>query len=312
MQKGWEMHFKYHELKNSFGAKSLDSMESPKSELEDLSRDITQVYLNAIRCKALLTVEQERALTRLVKDGDIDAEQKMIVHNLRLVVNIARHYIHANLPFLDLIEEGNLGLIHALDKFDPERGFRFSTYATWWIKQSIERAIMNQSRTIRLPVHVIKRINVIRREMFKLDGMADTKGQYVQAVADKLSLDLQQVWDALHQNESLVSLDAPSSIDPTFTIGESIPDLHELGPDVQFEKTELHELLGERISELSAKERSVIEMRFGLNDKEPMTLKQISLLLGLTQERIRQIQNAALQHLQILFSEGEIMIETAR
>ena len=306
------MYFKFYEIKKTSSNNSIDRMESPISELDGSSLDITQVYLNAIRRMVLLTVEQERTLTRLVKEGDIEAEQKMIVHNLRLVVNIARHYIHANLPFLDLIEEGNLGLMHALDKFDPERGFRFSTYATWWIKQSIERAIMNQSRTIRLPVHVIKRINVIRREMFKLDGMADTKGQYVQAVADKLSLDLQQVWDALHQNESLVSLDAPSSIDPTFTIGESIPDLHELGPDVQFEKTELHELLGERISELSAKERSVIEMRFGLNDKEPMTLKQISLLLGLTQERIRQIQNAALQHLQILFSEGEIMIETAR
>lgn len=296
------MYFKFYEIKKTSGNQSTDRMGSPISELDEFSLDITQVYLNAIRRMALLTVEQERTLTRLAKEGDVEAEQKMIVHNLRLVVNIAKHYTHANLPFLDLIEEGNLGLMHALDKFDPERGFRFSTYATWWIKQSIERAIMNHSRTIRLPIHVIKRINAIRREMVSLEGMADTRGQYVQAVADKLSMDLQQVWDALYHNESPASLDAPLDIDPTLTLGESIPDVDGLGPYMQFEKTEMHELLGERMSELSVKERSVIEMRFGLNDGEPMTLKQVSQLLGLTAERIRQIQNEALQHLQSLFS----------
>ena len=126
----------------------------------DSTGDVTQIYLNEIGLSALLTPEEERALSRRVVQGDFEARQKMIEHNLRLVVNIAKHYINRGMTLLDLIEEGNIGLMHALEKFDPERGFRFSTYATWWIRQSIERSIMNQSRTIRLPVHVIKELNV--------------------------------------------------------------------------------------------------------------------------------------------------------
>ena len=148
----------------------------------ELLEDVTQLYLNEIGAKPLLTPEQELVTTRLVAAGDFAARQKMIEHNLRLVVNIAKHYLNRGIPLLDLIEEGNLGLIHALEKFDPERGFRFSTYATWWIRQSIERGIMNQSRTIRLPVHVVKEINVVLRAMRHLES-AETRDHSVERVA---------------------------------------------------------------------------------------------------------------------------------
>ncbi|MDB5889002.1 MAG: polymerase sigma factor RpoS, partial [Rhodocyclales bacterium] len=139
----------------------------PESEFLN---DVTQIYLNEIGINPLLTAEQEGILSRRVKQGDFEARQKMIEHNLRLVVNIAKHYLNRGIPLLDLVEEGNLGLMHALDKFDPERGFRFSTYATWWIRQNIERAIMNQSRTIRLPVHVVKELNQVLRAQRQIEA----------------------------------------------------------------------------------------------------------------------------------------------
>ena len=147
-----------------------EPQETESTSSGELLSDVTQIYLNDIGHNALLTADQERELARRVVMGDFEARQKMIEHNLRLVVNIAKHYINRGMALLDLIEEGNIGLMHALEKFDPERGFRFSTYATWWIRQSIERAIMNQSRTIRLPVHVIKELNVYLRAQRHLEA----------------------------------------------------------------------------------------------------------------------------------------------
>ncbi len=297
------------EIKELSEAKPIFGTDSHEGDFENFSFDITQAYFNEIRRRNLLTVEQERTLAGLAKQGDLEAKQKMIEHNLRLVVKIARRYVYANMAFLDLIEEGNLGLMHALDKFDPDRGFRFSTYATWWIKQSIERAIMNQSRTIRLPIHIVKRINAIRREMRKLDGEIDPEGRKMEQVANKLSMTIEQVWSALHHNELLLSLDAPLEIDGTLSIGESIPDKPELGPDTILEEAEIQKLLGAWVYALSPKERSVIEMRYGLNDQEAMTLEQISQLLGLTRERIRQIQNEALNHIRKQCSDCGVTVE---
>ena len=165
---------------------ALPEPETVTPELE-LLEDVTQLYLNEIGAKPLLTPDDELATTRRVRAGDFAARQKMIEHNLRLVVNIAKHYLNRGIPLLDLVEEGNLGLIHALEKFDPERGFRFSTYATWWIRQSIERGIMNQSRTIRLPVHVVKEINLVLRAFRHLESAAtrDASVERVAALIDR-------------------------------------------------------------------------------------------------------------------------------
>ena len=277
------------------------------ADLEEARLDITQVYFNEIRRMDILSAEDERALTCLAREGDLSARQKMIEHNLRLVVKIARRYMHSNMALLDLIEEGNLGLMHALEKFDPDRGFRFSTYATWWIKQGIERAIMNQSRTIRLPVHVVKKINAIRREMN--NQSAELDGHHMERVASALGIGVEQAWDALHQNEMPVSLDAPLDIDPTLSIGEAIPDELRFGPERQVEEAQMQDWVTGMIDRLNSKEKAVLEMRYGFNDNEPMTLEQISLHMGVTKERIRQIQNDALKRIRKQFAASQITSE---
>ncbi|MBV8657572.1 MAG: sigma-70 family RNA polymerase sigma factor, partial [Burkholderiales bacterium] len=189
----------------------------------DSTGDVTQIYLNDIGHNPLLTPDEERRLARLVVQGDFAARQKMIEHNLRLVVNIAKHYINRGMALLDLIEEGNIGLMHALEKFDPERGFRFSTYATWWIRQSIERAIMNQSRTIRLPVHVIKELNVYLRAQRHLEAQFGREPT-LDEIAFQVDKPVEEVRRVMNLNERMASLDAPLDIDPMLSIGESIPD----------------------------------------------------------------------------------------
>ncbi|MBS1157284.1 MAG: polymerase sigma factor RpoS, partial [Proteobacteria bacterium] len=187
--------------------------EESSAYAKDSTGDVTQIYLNEIGQSALLTPDEERALARRVVQGDFQARQKMIGHNLRLVVNIAKHYINRGMPLLDLIEEGNIGLIHALEKFDPERGFRFSTYATWWIRQGIERSIMNQSRTIRLPVHVIKELNVYLRAQRHLEAH-NGQEPTVEDIALLVGKDVEDVRRVMNLNERVASLDAPLDIDP--------------------------------------------------------------------------------------------------
>ncbi|MBI2311114.1 MAG: RNA polymerase sigma factor RpoS [Betaproteobacteria bacterium] len=273
--------------------------EQPAPEPEafgDLVSDATQLYLNEIGQNALLSPEQELRLTRLVRQGDFEARQTMIEHNLRLVVNIAKHYVNRGMVLLDLIEEGNLGLMHALEKFDPERGFRFSTYATWWIRQNIERAIMNQSRTIRLPVHVIKDLNVILRAQRHLEAHAD-RDPSADDVAYLLGRPVEEVRRVLSFNERMASLDAPLDIDPMLSIGESIPDESNPTPDLRLERAEIEAWVQEWLSQLNDKQRRVIERRYGLNGHEICTLEQLAETLGLTRERVRQIQVEALHSL---------------
>src|SRR5512134_3875126 len=220
----------------------------------DLISDVTQLYLNEIGENPLLTPEQELQLSRLSRRGDFGARQKMIEHNLRLVVNIAKHYVNRGMALLDLIEEGNLGLMHALEKFDPERGFRFSTYATWWIRQNIERAIMNQSRTIRLPVHVIKSLNVILRAQRHLEAHSEREPT-PEDVAHLLDRPVEEVRKVLAFNERMASLDAPLDIDPMLSIGESIADESHPGPDACMEQAEIQRYVQEWLGQLSDKQR---------------------------------------------------------
>ena len=262
----------------------------------DFFSDVTQRYLNEIGANPLLTPDEELRLTRLVAAGDFAARQTMIERNLRLVVNIAKHYLNRGIPLLDLVEEGNLGLMHALDKFDPERGFRFSTYATWWIRQNIERAIMNQSRTIRLPVHVVKELNQILRAQRALAGGAMGESA-LEDVAARLGKSAEDVRSTLALSEHVASLDAPLDIDPSLSIGESLADEQHNGPEQQIQLSEVDALVREWIGMLSDKQRVVIRHRYGLDECELLTLEELAHQLELTRERVRQIQLEALGQL---------------
>jgi RNA polymerase nonessential primary-like sigma factor len=290
---------------------SLDDLESHEPDLppeveifasatvpvkeNDFFSDVTQLYLNEIGANPLLTAEEELRLARLVRKGDFAARQTMIERNLRLVVNIAKHYLNRGIPMLDLVEEGNLGLMHALEKFDPERGFRFSTYATWWIRQNIERAIMNQSRTIRLPVHVVKELNQVLRAQRSIEAASGEPS--LDAVAHKLGKTVDEVREILLLSEHTASLDAPLDIDPSLSIGESLADEHALVPDLQIHFAEVERLVRDWIKMLSDKQRLVIRHRYGIDECELLTLEELALRLELTRERVRQIQLEALGQL---------------
>ncbi len=291
---------------------SLDELESHEPDLppevevfashpvpvaeNDFFSDVTQLYLNEIGANPLLTADEEVRLARLVRDGDFVARQTMIERNLRLVVNIAKHYLNRGIPLLDLVEEGNLGLMHALEKFDPERGFRFSTYATWWIRQNIERAIMNQSRTIRLPVHVVKELNQVLRAQRHLEAASNGESS-LDEVAQRLGKSVEEVRAILLLSEHTASLDAPLDIDPTLSIGESLADEHAETPDVQIHSSEVEGLVREWIQMLGDKQRLVIRHRYGIDECELLTLEELALRLELTRERVRQIQLEALGQL---------------
>lgn len=271
----------------------------------DFFSDVTQLYLNEIGANPLLSAVEELEIARRVRMGDFDARQTMIERNLRLVVNIAKHYLNRGIPLLDLVEEGNLGLMHALDKFDPERGFRFSTYATWWIRQNIERAIMNQSRTIRLPVHVVKELNQVLRAQRHIEANSNGESS-LEEIADRLGRSIEEVRSILALSEHTASLDAPLDIDPTLSIGESLADEHQASADSQIHCSEVESLVREWITMLSDKQRMVIRHRYGIDECELLTLEELAARLELTRERVRQIQLEALGQLRRILKRNGI------
>jgi RNA polymerase nonessential primary-like sigma factor len=262
--------------------------------------DVTQLYLNEIGATPLLKPAQELALARATRAGDFSARQHMIEANLRLVVSIAKHYQNRGIAFDDLIEEGNLGLIHALEKFDPERGFRFSTYATWWVRQNIERAIMNQSRTIRLPVHVVKELNTVLHALRKLGvetGETAEAESALETVAKLLHKPVEEIRHILALNERTTSLDAPLDIDPDLTVADALADDGAVDPEAALELAELGQHVADWVAELSERHRRVVEARYGLNGQDIATLDTLAHELGVTRERVRQLQVEALARL---------------
>ncbi len=265
--------------------------------------DATQLYLREIGFSSLLTAEQEVYYARRALKGDAAARGRMIESNLRLVVKIARRYMNRGLALLDLIEEGNLGLIRAVEKFDPERGFRFSTYATWWIRQTIERGIMNQTRTIRLPVHILKEINIYLRAARYLAQKLDHEPT-TEEVALLLDKPIEDVRAMMGLSERVASVDAPLDIDPDRSLLDAIADERTPDPEKILQDEDLHGQIAAWLSELNEKQREVVERRFGLNGRDISTLEQVGADIGVTRERVRQIQVEALRRLRGMLEKG--------
>jgi len=261
--------------------------------------DATRLYLSEIGFSPLLTAEEEIYFSRKSRKGDTSSRKRMIESNLRLVVKIARRYMNRGLALLDLIEEGNLGLIRAVEKFDPEKGFRFSTYATWWIRQTIERALMNQTRTVRLPIHVVKEINIYLRAARKLSQTLDREPN-PEDVAELLDRPIEEVKRMIGLNERVTSVDMPTRDESDKSLLDTIPDEQNLDPSLLLQNSDVQKHIDIWLSQLSDKQCAVVERRFGLHGSEVATLEEIGAELGVTRERVRQIQIEAIKRLRMI------------
>ena len=273
------------------------------------SLDATQIYLNEIGFSPLLKPEEEVYFGRLAQAGDPAGRQRMIESNLRLVVKIARRYLNRGLSLLDLIEEGNLGLIRAVEKFDPERGFRFSTYATWWIRQTIERALMNQTRTIRLPIHVVKELNIYLRAARQLTQKLDHEAT-AEEIADFLDKPVDTVKKMLGLNERVSSVDYPMGGESDKPLIETIADENDTSPESSLVDVDVKAHVDEWLAELTEKQMEVVVRRFGLRGHEAATLEEVGEEIGLTRERVRQIQVEALKKLRRMLEKQGLTLES--
>jgi len=303
-------------------------------EIPDGEVDATRLYLSEIGFAELLTPAEEVHFARLLHRGNIFCaateacelceplrwrrrRQKrpaspralMIESNLRLVVKIARRYMNRGLPLLDLIEEGNLGLIRGVEKFDPERGFRFSTYATWWIRQTIERALMNQTRTIRLPIHVVKEINVYLRAARRLAQTLDREPS-PEDVAHHLDKSIDEVKAMLGLNDRVTSVDMPAERDSDRSVLDTIPDEQNAAPWQVLQDNDIQRHLDAWLSQLNDKQRAVVERRFGLRERDIATLEEVGNEIGVTRERVRQIQIEALNRLRQMMEREGLSVES--
>lgn len=259
------------------------------------AKDATDMYLNEVGGAPLLTKEEEIHYAKLVQNGSAAAKQRMVESNLRLVVKIARRYIRSGMPILDLISEGNLGLIRAVEKFDPERGFRFSTYGACWIQQNIERAIMSQNRTIRLPVHIAKKINAFLRRVRTISKELEHEPTAID-IAEKLELKLRDVENLLVLNERIASIDNVVSGEVNKPLVDILKNKVADPADIIAQQNIQHKVV-DWLADLSTGQREVVEYRYGLAGRDITTLESTSMILGITRERVRQLQNEALKNL---------------
>ncbi|NVK23697.1 MAG: RNA polymerase sigma factor RpoS [Gammaproteobacteria bacterium] len=291
-----ETQAKHAEKQSNSSKKTKAKSAEILAKAEPKNLDATQIYLSEIGFSPLLTAEEEVFFSRKALKGCEASRKRMIESNLRLVVKIARRYNNRGLALLDLIEEGNLGLIRAVEKFDPERGFRFSTYATWWIRQTIERAIMNQTRTIRLPIHVVKELNVYLRTARELAQKLDHEPT-AEEIAEELDRPVEDVSKMLRLNEKISSVDTPIGGDSEKVLLDVIADDAVKGPENRITDEDINSNIVTWLEQLNPKQREVLARRFGLLGYEPSTLENVGAEIGLTRERVRQIQVEALRRL---------------
>jgi len=293
-----------HRLENSVESPAIPPLLSPlpaEAEVistESLSGDTLQLYLREIGTVKLLTTEEELTLARRIRRGDKQAREQMITANLRLVVKMARSYQGMGLPLLDLINEGNIGLMKGVERFDPEKGVKLSSYASWWIKQAMRRALSNTSKTIRLPVHVVDKLTQVRKAESKLHeifGRVPTDEE----IADDLGLNVRRIRQYREASWAPVSLDSPLSADDSTAISEQVADANATAPFEALARNSDNQLVQEILATLDERESRILAMRFGLDDGQPKTLEEVGACLGVTRERIRQIQEQALQKMRV-------------
>jgi len=300
------------ELEEKEAQEKLSQKDEQGGDNEDGSSqkglDAIKYYLKEIRKTPLLTFEQEQSIGKKIEEGDQNARASMIEANLRLVVAIGKKYINRGLPFSDIIEEGNLGLIRAVEKFQYQRGFKFSTYASWWIKQSIERAIVNQTRTIRLPVHIAEIVNSYMRASRQLTQKLG-RDPSIEEVAKKMRVTIDKVRSISQVVRETYSLDMLIGDQEEDTLKDILQDTNAISPASFSEDIRRREHIDEWLKQLSVSEKKVVEMRFGLIDGEPMTLDSIGKEFGITRERVRQIETQALNKLRSITKRKKIDLE---
>ncbi|MBT5016459.1 RNA polymerase sigma factor RpoD [Candidatus Peregrinibacteria bacterium] len=275
---------------------SADKKARKEVDLSDIANDSIRMYLCEIGKVDLLTAKQEADLARRIAKGDQSAKKQLAEANLRLVVSIAKKYIGRGLSFLDLIQEGNIGLFRAVEKFDPDRGFKFSTYATWWIRQAITRAIADQARTIRIPVHMVETINKLTHTQRRLVQELGRE-PLIEELAAEMTMEVKKVRHIMKISQDIVSLEAPVGAEEDSKLGDFIEDQDSLSPSDLTNRNIVKENIHEMLQYLSPRERKIIEMRFGLTDGIGHTLEEVGQEFGVTRERIRQIEAKVLQKL---------------
>jgi len=275
---------------------SSDDEKRKMLDISEISNDSVRMYLSEIGRVPLLTADEEKKLARRILKGDMSAKQYLAEANLRLVVSIAKKYIGRGLSFLDLIQEGNIGLFRAVEKFDPERGFKFSTYATWWIRQAITRAIADQARTIRIPVHMVETINKLTHTQRRLSQEMGREPT-LEELAAEMDLDIKKVRHIKKISQDILSLEAPVGAEEDSKLGDFIEDDETISPVESTSRQILKENIEEMLRYLTPREAKIIEMRFGLKDGVGHTLEEVGREFGVTRERIRQIEAKVLQKL---------------